>query len=317
MTYSSTGMKAKIILLLIFSIVFLQLGGRSMASDPVIKTTTCEGGQTQSGYKARYSWYATPTAEVSYWADDYHFIAYAPAESEIINYWKVKIQGVFPNYFDDSEGTLAPPPDNKPNELYVYANDGDVAAPASLEVTVEFWLNMENQIYVKEDKWSNIGIDGKALPNRGWNVTDGPSQKTVAIQNSEPSGGETFKITNFEYYITTVYYLDLDTVPYTGTITTTYTLNPGDIQSFSLDCVLERGHVYFHYTMLNTTNDVISEQYGDHGIGYYSAPVGGVWVPVDKLGLLAPYIGLAATIIVATVATAIYAKRVKRRKEKQ
>lgn len=45
--------------------------------------------------------------------------------------------------------------------------------------------------------------------------------------------------------------------------------------------------------------------------------VGGVWIPVDKFGLLAPYIGLASTILVATVATAIYAKRVKRRKEKQ
>ena len=43
-------------------------------------------------------------------------------------------------------------------------------------------------------------------------------------------------------------------------------------------------------------------------------PVGGVWVPVDKLGLLAPYIGLASTIAVAAVATAIY---VRRRNEKE
>ena len=43
-------------------------------------------------------------------------------------------------------------------------------------------------------------------------------------------------------------------------------------------------------------------------------PVGGIWIPVDKFGLLAPYIGLASTIIVATAATAIY---VKRRKKKQ
>lgn len=46
--------------------------------------------------------------------------------------------------------------------------------------------------------------------------------------------------------------------------------------------------------------------------------VGGIWVPVDKFGLLAPYIGLASTIIVATAATAataIYVKHVKHRKE--
>jgi hypothetical protein len=45
--------------------------------------------------------------------------------------------------------------------------------------------------------------------------------------------------------------------------------------------------------------------------------VGGIWVPVDKLALLSPYIALASTILVATVATAVYVKRVKRRKEKQ
>jgi len=50
---------------------------------------------------------------------------------------------------------------------------------------------------------------------------------------------------------------------------------------------------------------------------FYGSAVGGVWVPVDKFGLLAPYIGFASTIIVATVATSIYAKRVKRREEKQ
>jgi len=43
--------------------------------------------------------------------------------------------------------------------------------------------------------------------------------------------------------------------------------------------------------------------------------VNGVIVPVDKLGLLAPYI-VASTILVATVAVAIYVKRVKHRKEK-
>ena len=45
--------------------------------------------------------------------------------------------------------------------------------------------------------------------------------------------------------------------------------------------------------------------------------VGGIVVPVDKFGLLAPYIGLASTILAATVATAVYVKCVKRRKEKQ
>lgn len=45
-------------------------------------------------------------------------------------------------------------------------------------------------------------------------------------------------------------------------------------------------------------------------------PDGGIAVPVDKLSLLAPYIGLTSTIVVATAATAICIKRVKHGKEK-
>jgi hypothetical protein len=45
--------------------------------------------------------------------------------------------------------------------------------------------------------------------------------------------------------------------------------------------------------------------------------VGGTVVPVDKFGLLAPYIGLASTILVATAVAAVCILRVKRRKEKQ
>jgi len=52
-------------------------------------------------------------------------------------------------------------------------------------------------------------------------------------------------------------------------------------------------------------------------LAHVCVPVGGISVPVDKFGLLTPYIGLTSTIMVATVATAIYVKHVKRRKEKQ
>jgi cell wall-associated NlpC family hydrolase len=54
-----------------------------------------------------------------------------------------------------------------------------------------------------------------------------------------------------------------------------------------------------------------------HAVFIYSPGVGGIVIPVDKLALLTPYIGLASTIVVAAVATVIYVKRVKHRKEKQ
>jgi len=40
-------------------------------------------------------------------------------------------------------------------------------------------------------------------------------------------------------------------------------------------------------------------------------PVGGIWIPVDKLALLAPYIGLTLTIIVAMAAIAFFKYRKK------
>jgi hypothetical protein len=75
--------------------------------------------------------------------------------------------------------------------------------------------------------------------------------------------------------------------------------------------------IYFGYA--NLTANMIHLQCDD-GVADFGPPpsgVGGVFVPVDKFGLLAPYVGLASTILVATAATAIYVKRVKRRKEKQ
>jgi len=43
--------------------------------------------------------------------------------------------------------------------------------------------------------------------------------------------------------------------------------------------------------------------------------VGGIIVPLNKLILLAPYIGLASTILAATVVTVVYVKRIKKREQ--
>jgi len=76
------------------------------------------------------------------------------------------------------------------------------------------------------------------------------------------------------------------------------------------------------YTMITAigeplTYPLIGDPEGDTTIMASPPSVGGIIVPVDKFGLLTPYIGLASTIIVATVATAVYVKRFNRRKEKQ
>jgi hypothetical protein len=41
-------------------------------------------------------------------------------------------------------------------------------------------------------------------------------------------------------------------------------------------------------------------------------PVGGIWIPVDKLKLLAPWIGLALMISTVAVVTVVFFKRKKK-----
>jgi len=56
----------------------------------------------------------------------------------------------------------------------------------------------------------------------------------------------------------------------------------------------------------------------DHALqANFQQTVGGYEIPIDKFGLVAPYIGVASTIIAATGASIVYVKHVQRKKEKQ
>jgi hypothetical protein len=105
------------------------------------------------------------------------------------------------------------------------------------------------------------------------------------------------------------------TTPYTFTtltLTHTFTVPNADVH----------GHPFDHWST-GSRDPTITVSAGGTYTAYYvkPPPVGGISVlisvPVDKTALLASYIGLASTILVATVATAVYVNRVKRRKEKQ
>jgi hypothetical protein len=63
--------------------------------------------------------------------------------------------------------------------------------------------------------------------------------------------------------------------------------------------------------------DFVVNSRGEVELVNLTSGVGGFVIPLDKFALLAPYIGLTSTIIVAAVAAVIYVKRVNRRKEKR
>lgn len=68
-------------------------------------------------------------------------------------------------------------------------------------------------------------------------------------------------------------------------------------------------HSYFYIGVVDQTTIRVTAT--------VSHTVGGVVVPVDRFVLLAPYIGLALAILAALVASTVYVKRVKPRKDKQ
>jgi hypothetical protein len=70
------------------------------------------------------------------------------------------------------------------------------------------------------------------------------------------------------------------------------------------------------YTVKLTVTDNASNTDDAEATFKVSGGVGGVQVPLNKFALAAPYMGIASTILVGTVATAAYIKRVKQRKTK-
>jgi hypothetical protein len=95
--------------------------------------------------------------------------------------------------------------------------------------------------------------------------------------------------------------------------------NLSSTHTFTVTTTDLSGHEFSQWSTGNTSTTTSVSSGGTYTAYYYqqSSSVGGFVIPVDKLGLLAPYIGLASTLIVATVATAVYVNRVKPKKKKQ
>jgi hypothetical protein len=67
----------------------------------------------------------------------------------------------------------------------------------------------------------------------------------------------------------------------------------------------------YNTILLNSQEQTINPHTANDGTVTVEAPdpVGGIWIPVNKLELLAPYIGLALAILIAVVATAVFVKQ--------
>jgi len=141
----------------------------------------------------------------------------------------------------------------------------------------------------------------------------GPAAPQPLIRWSNEGGGVYFG-PDFDVYFPTVVYDALGGGPYFLT-SATWTGCDGGCEGWGPSLIIYSWDIDGDGSLEYYTR-VYARDPGEITVTYESA-VGGVVIPTDKFGLLAPYIGLASTTLVAAAATAIYVKRVKHRKEKR
>jgi hypothetical protein len=138
---------------------------------------------------------------------------------------------------------------------------------------------------------------------------------TITIKKrTVPSGGTGFEFTHDIGIPPSPFYLDdgeqqkLLKVPY-GTYTITETnpaVIPGGWILTSIECMDENGIIWGTKQMATTTVVISSTRHTAECIFTNERPpVGGYIVPVNKLGLLVPWIGLAALASFATLTVAL------------
>jgi len=203
--------------------------------------------------------------------------------------------------------------------LYVNASLAIIDYLQEVEIVAEFWLDpCSNTMTHEQWMWTQTPpIAVKAVPDYGWTVgspyedVSHPGQYLHVIEIANLDSSDAISFTSFTYLAHMTWYNDLSTIPFPSPQIPDFTLQPGKSKSIPVltTGTFFGGHVYFKYNIGGGSFVIV-----DH---YVTSTVGGILVPVDKFGLLAPYFGLASTILIATVATAIYVKRVKHRKEKQ
>jgi len=201
-----------------------------------------------------------------------------------------------------------------------------------------------------ESAYVNVGIDmdgsptGHTTPHTFTGLTE---THTFTVPDTDPTGhkfvqwntGETSTtITVNSGQIYTAYYqgpydaiieahcntegadvsvsISMDGLPTGYTTPHTFTGLTGP-HTFTVPSTDAKGHPFKQWSTGSTSTTITVSSGGTYTAYYEKKAVGGILIPVDKFGLLAPYFSLASTIIVATIAIAASAKRVKRREEKQ
>ena len=302
-------LKTKMGLTTIVSMMFLLLF-------PVVYAGTETSGGWTEGVDVRAKYEIEQDEFAS--AEELYFTSYNRKAD--INGWKITI-----TVFDDAwSGRFS----DRDVDVEAWNPPFPVVLGQKVEVEVTQWLDTEgyicpNSMGLGHVYWRDTQPpEAKAMPDHHWWVKEpevdpelpGHYWHKVTITNHDSES--TLKVSGLTFKPTMTWYEDLSEIVFTGPVYDTFTLDTGSSWSTEIFTVQDfyGGYIYFKYAIFNLDGTkVVCNAWGGHPV---NRAVGGILVPVDKFGLLVPYIGLASTIIVATAATAIYTKRVKRRKQK-
>lgn len=318
----------KIALLMVFWLTLLQFCGQ-----PVNAFTSTQGGN-QNGVEVRELFYVHQDKyEPPDVANDLHFKLWQKEDNIDVNGWKVDISdfttsgsqrgdqpepahselmnlGSYPSTTD---------PDNGQHAVDVTASGTPI--PYCNEVTVDatFWLTHYNTLRIHDASWTYALTSRKAFPDLGWTVDD-PEWTgfdyihEINIYNDDPT--ESFVVTGFSW-LDSMNYLNLPGISFPDLGIGDFTISPGNGWTYLAHAHTETLHIYLKFAIKWNGDDVFGAIIDHRTSARAPTKGGGIWVSPDKLRLLAPYLGLVATIVATTVSTAIYVKRVRRRKEKR
>jgi len=216
--------------------------------------------------------------------------------------------------------------DNGRHAIDVVADGVSIPYCTYIKVDITLYLDNYNALWTYDVSWT-ASPAVKTIPDYGWtidapkvlNVTTGDFTHTLTIYNDDVT--DTLNVTGLRYLaapkdIPAIE--DLETVNFTSA-TLNLTIVPGT--NSSIDIVTPGdfvgGRIYFTHNLENATGYDIARTYEVHFITWENATagVGGVIIPLDKVDLLAPFIGLTSAVLGVTAAASVFAKRIKRRKK--
>jgi len=301
--------KARLVLILFVCLAII------FPLDMVLADTSTSGGE-KKGVEVRETWWIHQNKYDN--ATDLHFKLWQKEDWINVNGWEVDIsnftvsnsqRGDQPEpYHSDAGG------DNGQHAVDVNASGASIPFCTWVTVNATFWLTAWNTKRLADVNWTNDSATKKAMPDHGWSIDYPKSDPCTeqflhmfTVTNDDTT--DELNVTGLAFLATMTWFDDLTQITFSEPYSN-FTLAPGQSWSTNITTTgpLYEGHIYFKYSL--NGSEIYSKDWVDHPVTKEPL-VGGTAIPINTLGILAPYIISAALIISAMVSTTLYVKRKK------